>query len=83
MTWGFSWALLLGALLYAALAGLSRTMGFQSVVPQKNTQEVLQDELWIAYYRSIDLILLNLIWFARVVPIITAVPALGALVLRH
>ncbi len=48
-------------------------------MPQKNTQEVLQDELWIAYYRSIDLILLNLIWFAASVPIITAVPALGAL----
>jgi hypothetical protein len=28
MTWGFSWTLLLGALLYVALAGLSRTMEF-------------------------------------------------------
>ena len=26
MTWGFSWALLLGALLYLTLAGLARTM---------------------------------------------------------
>lgn len=28
MTWGFSWALLLGACLYLALAGLARTMEF-------------------------------------------------------
>jgi hypothetical protein len=48
-------------------------------VPQRNVQEVLQDELWVAYYRSIDLILLNLIWFLVSLPIITAVPALGAL----
>lgn len=48
-------------------------------MPQKNVQEALRDEWWIAYYRSIDLILLNLIWFVASVPIITAVPALGAL----
>ncbi len=48
-------------------------------MPQKNVQEMLQDELWIGYYRAIDLILLNLIWFVASVPLITAVPALGAL----
>jgi hypothetical protein len=48
-------------------------------VPRRRSPEALQDELWIAYYRSIDLILLNLIWFVTSVPVITAIPALGAL----
>lgn len=46
---------------------------------RRRSTEVLQDELWIAYYRAIDLILLNLIWFVATVPIITAIPAWGAL----
>jgi uncharacterized membrane protein YesL len=48
-------------------------------VPSRSAQEALQDELWIAYYRAIDLIQLNLIWFVASVPVITAIPALGAL----
>jgi uncharacterized membrane protein YesL len=45
----------------------------------RDGEQVLQDELWIAYYRSIDLILVNLIWFVFSIPIITAIPALGGL----
>jgi uncharacterized membrane protein YesL len=48
-------------------------------VPRRGTQQVLQDELWGAYYRSIDLILVNVIWFLFSVPLVTAVPALGGL----
>ncbi|HEX3052998.1 MAG TPA: YesL family protein [Aggregatilineaceae bacterium] len=39
----------------------------------------LQDELWIVYYRAADLIPLNLLWFVASLPLITAIPALGAL----
>jgi uncharacterized membrane protein YesL len=48
-------------------------------MPRRVNQQALQDELWIAYYRSIDLILTNLIWFLFSVLIVTAVPALGGL----
>lgn len=48
-------------------------------MPRRENQQALQDELWIAYYRSIDLILVNLIWFLFSVLIVTAVPALGGL----
>lgn len=43
-------------------------------VPQDN-----RDRLWEAYYLSGDLILVNLIWAVFTVPVITAIPALGAL----
>jgi uncharacterized membrane protein YesL len=48
-------------------------------LPRRGTQQVLQDELWGAYDRSIDLILVNVIWFLFSVPLVTAVPALGGL----
>ena len=48
-------------------------------MPGRGTQQILQDELWGAYYRSIDLILVNLIWFVSSVPLVTAIPALGGL----
>jgi uncharacterized membrane protein YesL len=46
---------------------------------RQHAERELQNQLWEAYYRSIDLILLNLIWFVASLPVITAIPALGAL----
>lgn len=41
--------------------------------------QALQDELWSAYYRAIDLIQINLLWFVFSALVIPAIPALGAL----
>jgi len=46
---------------------------------RQDAERTLQNQFWEAYYRSIDLILVNLIWFVFSLPLITAIPALGGL----
>ncbi len=46
---------------------------------RQHAERALQNQLGEGYYRSIDLILLNVIWFVASLPMVTAIPALGGL----
>lgn len=47
---------------------------------KRGNEQELQGELWMAYYRAIDLIKVNLTWFVLALPVITLFPAIGGLV---
>ncbi|HML23752.1 MAG TPA: YesL family protein [Aggregatilinea sp.] len=48
-------------------------------MPRLRVREDNADRLWEAYYQAGDLIVVNLLWVVTSLPVITAVPALGAL----
>lgn len=46
---------------------------------RRSGEDSLRDELWNTYYRLGELIVLNLLWVVASLPVVTAIPALGAL----
>ncbi len=78
MLWGFKWALLAGALAYLLLIVVVRLRS-NELVRMSMIEQTLRDRLVNAYLDLIPLITLNVLWFVCSIPLVTLIPATGAL----